>query len=108
MTTANDFIVPMILGIKKHMEETGQMNDTRKARHTIEALSRVTQDIITMTKDRPELEESQPYLQELIATGKEISNQVPFICPECDEPHHDSATLCTHCKRETELASQDR
>ena len=71
-----------------------------QARYTVDTVSRLTAGIISLVNDDPRLEDAQPALAQLIATGKTVSAAVPRICPECQEPHQDTTALCRFCQSE--------
>ena len=82
--------------------KTTEIENPRDARITLDTLGRYSKQVIRIFKDRPGLEDVQDMLDTLVETGTKASNQVQYICPECDETHRDSKSLCRSCQNETE------
>ena len=90
----------LIASLSRQISRTPDTPDPRKARHMLEAYGRVAKEMVRILQGRPGLEAVQSLLEQLVDTGKDASAQVPYICPECDEIHHDSTGLCRSCQQE--------
>ena len=102
MTTYSgpDIAADLIGALAHQISKTPEIDDQKKARHLLEAYGRLAKEMIRVIRNRPGMDEVQSLLDDLVETGREASAKVPYVCPECDELHHDSKDLCQHCRKE--------